>query len=358
IELGEIEAVLTARADIARAVVIVREDQPGDKRIVAYPVPADGAAPDPAALRKHVAAALPDYMVPSAFLALDALPLTPNGKLDRRALPAPEYGVDKAGRAPRTPQEEILCGLFAEVLGVPRVTVDDSFFDLGGHSLAAIRLAGRIRTTFDAEMSVRRLFETPTVAGLAEAIGTGGGARTPLVARERPERVPVSFAQRRLWFLNQLEGPSATYNIPTTLRLSGALDADALRAALGDVVARHESLRTVFGEDADGPYQRVLDPRHARPELTPVHITEAGLEEELRRAARHGFDLAAELPLRAWLFRTGADEHVLMVLVHHIVSDGGWSTPLLVRDLTTAYTSRSTGRAPDWAPLPVQYADY
>ncbi|MEV0276877.1 amino acid adenylation domain-containing protein [Streptomyces sp. NPDC050610] len=358
IELGEIETVLTAHTDIARAVVIVREDQPGDKRIVAYPVPGDGAVLDPAALRKHVAASLPDYMVPSAFLSLDALPLTPNGKLDRNALPAPEYGVDKAGRAPRTPQEEILCGLFAEVLGVPRVTVDDSFFDLGGHSLAAIRLAGRIRSTFDAEMSVRRLFETPTVAGLAEAIGTGGGARTALAARPRPERVPVSFAQRRLWFLNQLEGPSATYNIPTTLRLSGALDADALRAALGDVVERHESLRTVFGEDADGPYQRVLDPWSARPELTPVRTTEERLEEELRRAARHGFDLATELPLRAWLFETGVDEHVLMVLVHHIVSDGGWSTPLLVRDLTTAYTSRSTGQTPDWAPLPVQYADY
>ncbi|MFE7115549.1 amino acid adenylation domain-containing protein, partial [Streptomyces sp. NPDC057654] len=358
IELGEIEAALTAHSDITRAVVIVREDQPGDKRIVAYPVPADGAALDPAALRKHVAASLPDYMVPSAFLALDALPLTPNGKLDRKALPAPEYGVDKAGRAPRTPQEEILCGLFAEVLGVSRVTVDDSFFDLGGHSLAAIRLAGRIRSTFDAEMSVRRLFETPTVAGLAEAIGTGGGARTALAARPRPDRVPVSFAQRRLWFLNQLEGPSATYNIPTTLRLSGALDADALRAALGDVVVRHESLRTVFGEDADGPYQRVLDPWSARPELTPVRTTEPGLEEELRRAARHGFDLSSELPLRAWLFETGPDEHVLMVLVHHIVSDGGWSTPLLVRDLTTAYTSRSMGQAPDWAPLPVQYADY
>ncbi|WP_143664382.1 non-ribosomal peptide synthetase, partial [Streptomyces sp. NRRL B-24572] len=356
--LGEIEAALTDRPEISRGAVVVREDRPGDKRLVAYAVPADGRTVDHVLLRKQLSATLPDYMVPSAFVTLDALPLTPNGKLDRAALPAPEYGLESLGRAPRTPQEEILCGLFAEVLGVERVTVDEDFFAHGGHSLLALRLMARIRSTFDVELPVRQLFETPTVAGLAGLIGAGGSARPPLVAGPRPERIPVSFAQRRLWFLNRLEGPSATYNIPTTLRLSGALDRDALRAALADVVERHETLRTVFAEDAEGPYQVVLAAADARPDFTEARTDEAGLPEALLGAARYGFDLAAEIPLRAFLFETGPDEHVLMLLVHHIASDGGWSTPLLVRDLTAAYAARCTGDAPGWAPLPVQYADY
>ncbi|MFD9410729.1 amino acid adenylation domain-containing protein [Streptomyces sp. NPDC059989] len=358
IELGEIETAVAAHPDVARAAVLVREDHPGDKRLVAYAVPAADRAIDHALLRKHVAAALPEYMVPAAFVTLDALPLTPNGKLDRAALPAPAYGVESTGRAPRTPQEEILCGLFAEVLGVARISVDEDFFARGGHSLLALRLMTRVRATLGVDLPVRQLFETPTVAGLAGLLGSGDAARLPLTARPRPERVPVSFAQRRLWFLGRLEGPTAAHNIPTTLRLSGSLDRDALSSALADVVTRHETLRTIFAEDAEGPHQILLTPEQARPEPVFARTDEAGLAEELRRAARRGFDLAVEPPLRAHLFRLGPDEHVLMLLVHHIASDGGWSTPIMVRDLTTAYAARCAGEAPAWTPLPVQYADY
>ncbi|MFF0745875.1 amino acid adenylation domain-containing protein [Streptomyces sp. NPDC004111] len=359
IELGEIETVLAEHPNVARSAVVVREDTPGDKRLVAYAVAAPDRRVDHAVLRRHMGAALPEYMVPTAFVTLDALPLTPNGKLDRAALPAPAYGVESAGRAPRTPQEEILCGLFAEVLGVARITVDEDFFARGGHSLLALRLMTRIRATFGVELPVRQLFETPTVSGLAALVATGDAARTPLTARlPRPARIPVSFAQRRLWFLGRLEGPSAAHNIPTTLRLTGSLDREALRAALADVTTRHETLRTIFAEDAEGPHQIVLDPARARPEPLVTATDEEGLPEELRRAARRGFDLAAEPPLRVHLFELGPDEHVLMLLVHHIASDGGWSTPVLVRDLTAAYTARCSGEAPGWSELPVQYADY
>ncbi|MFE1839311.1 amino acid adenylation domain-containing protein [Streptomyces sviceus] len=359
IELGEIETVLADHPDVARVAVLVREDAPGDQRIVAYVVPAGAqSGPHHTLLRKYAAASLPEYMVPAAFVTLDALPLTPNGKLDRAALPAPAYGLENTGRAPRTPQEEILCGLFAEVLGVPRVSVDEDFFSRGGHSLLALRLMTRVRSTLGVDLPVRQLFETPTVAGLAELLGSGDAARPALEARPRPERVPVSFAQRRLWFLSRLEGPSAAHNIPTTLRLSGSLDREALAAALADVVTRHESLRTVFAEDAKGPHQIVLAPEQARPEPLVTRTDEASLADELRRAARQGFDLAAEPPLRTHLFELGPDEHVLMLLVHHIASDGGWSTPVLVRDLTTAYAARCAGEAPAWSPLPVQYADF
>ncbi|NYS19621.1 hypothetical protein HFP43_19445 [Streptomyces sp. SJ1-7] len=296
-------------------------------------------------------------MVPSAFVALDTLPLNPSGKLDRAALPAPEYGPARGGRSPRTPHEVILCGLFAEVLGLPEVFVDDDFFALGGHSLLATRLAGRIRATLGEELTIRQFFETPTVAGLAAAFGSGGPSRPPLLAAERSARIPLSSAQQRLWFLHRFEGRSHTYNVPTALRLSGAVDRGALTEALADLARRHEALRTVFAEDADGPYQTVLDAADARPALTLRESTEEDVVADLEREARHTFDIGTEAPLRAALFTVGPDEHVLLVLVHHIATDG-WSMPLLVRDLTTAYAARCAGEAPAWAPLPVQYADY
>ncbi|MEV0281340.1 non-ribosomal peptide synthase/polyketide synthase [Streptomyces sp. NPDC050610] len=355
VETGEVEAALAGHPAVARAAVIVREDRPGDKRLVAYAVTSGDA--EAGELRRHVADTLPDYMVPSAVVVLDALPLTPNGKLDRKALPAPEYGGTAAGRAPRSPQEEILCGIFADVLGVPKATIDDSFFDLGGHSLLATQLVSRVRGVLDVELSIRQLFEEPTVAGLAAAIGAAGTARAALAPRDRGERIPASFAQQRLWFLGQFEGPNATYNLPAALRLTGRLDREALRHALDDVVERHESLRTVFAEDAEGPYQRVVDAAASRPELTVATVTEEELPGELRRAARHGFDLTAEIPVRATLFELAPDEHVLLLLVHHIAGDG-WSMGRLAADFSTAYAARRTGAAPDWAPLPVQYADY
>ena len=236
--------------------MIAREDQPGDKRLIAYVVAAAGASVDVAALRAHVAASLPDYMVPSAVVVLERLPLTPNGKLDRAALPAPELCSDGLRRAPRTPQEEVLCSLFAEVLGVGRLGIDDDFFALGGHSLLAMRLISRIRASLDVELTIRSLFEAPTVAGLARGLADAQAARPALRPVARPSELPLSFAQRRLWFLDRLEGASATYTIPLAVRLAGTLDRDALEAALGDVVERHESLRTVFPDHARGSTAR------------------------------------------------------------------------------------------------------
>ncbi|WP_244203269.1 condensation domain-containing protein, partial [Streptomyces rhizosphaericus] len=340
------------------AAVLVREDRPGDQRLVGYVVPESGTALDVAAVRADLATALPEYMVPSAVVTLDALPLTAHGKLDRKALPAPEYGATSRGREPRSPREEILCGLFAEVLGVPAVGVDDSFFDLGGHSLLATRLAARIRSSLGVELTVRQVFSAPTVVALAKAIDTVHEGRSAVVrASHRPERLPLSFAQRGLWFLNRLEGPSPTYNMPVSLRLTGELDPAALRAALADVVGRHESLRTVFGEDAEGAYQRVLPVAEAVPVLEVVQTGADGLDAALTEAARYGFELTDEIPMRAWLFEVAEREHVLLVLVHHIAGDG-WSMPLLAQDLTAAYTARSAGNAPAWSELPVQYADY
>ncbi|KUM78491.1 non-ribosomal peptide synthetase [Streptomyces curacoi] len=311
-----------------------------------------------AALRGHVRERLPEYMVPSALVAVGGIPLSPNGKLDRRALPAPEFTTASDGQAPRTPYEEILAGLFAEVLGLDQVGVDDDFFRLGGHSLLATRLVGRIRAELGVETPVRSVFEAGTVAGLAARLAAAQTARSPLTPRDRPERVPLSFAQQRLWFLHRFEGPSTTYNTTTMLRLRGELDVSALRAAVVDVVHRHESLRTLIVEDGDGtPYQRILPADDVTPDVPCTEIAGSALGDALTAQAAHRFDLSTEIPLRAKVFRCAADDHVLALVIHHIASDGSSAAPL-VRDLTTAYTARRDGRAPAWRPLAVQYADY
>ncbi|MER8072090.1 amino acid adenylation domain-containing protein [Streptomyces sp. NPDC094034] len=359
IEPGEIEAVLAEHASVARSVVVVREDTPGDKRLTAYAVPVAGEAVPADLLRRHVADRLPDYMVPSAFVTLDALPLTPNGKLDRNALPAPEHTMDESGRSPRSPREEILCGLFAEVLGVESVSIDDGFFDLGGHSLLATRLVSRIRTVLGVEVGIRSLFEAPTVAGLVNRLDEGDRVREPLVRRVRPEVLPVSFAQRRLWFLGQLEGVSATYNIPLALRLTGVLDVEALRGALADVAGRHESLRTVFPQVDGEPRQHVLAGAETVPECVVERVSEAGVPAAVGAVVTAGFDLERDLPWRVRVLDVtdAPGECLLVMVVHHIAADG-WSMVPLAKDLSQAYAARCQGAAPEWRPLAVQYADY
>ncbi len=356
IELGEVEAVLAGLPGVGQAAVAVREDQPGDRRLAGYVVPAGGAVLDPRVLREACGRTLPGYMVPSAVTVLERLPLSANGKLDRRALPAPEYAAT-ASRLPATAREQALCEVFAQVLGLDQVGVEDSFFDLGGHSLLATRLVSRIRVVLGAEVPVRAVFEHPTPALLAAVADGAEPARPPLVPVPRPERVPLSFAQARLWFLEQFHGPGTAYNLSFAWRLHGRLDAAALAGALNDVVGRHESLRTKFSVDGGQPYQHIIPAGEAD---VPVIITTARPDELaglVAAAAGYVFDLAGELPIRAWLFTVSRDEHVLVLLCHHTAADG-WSMQVLMEDLAAAYQARREGRVPGWAPLPVQYADY
>ncbi|MFE9421944.1 amino acid adenylation domain-containing protein [Kitasatospora sp. NPDC006697] len=362
VEPGEIAAVLASHPEVEQAVVIAREDVAGDKRLVAYVVVEELEETDTealaAALKALVGTRLPEHMVPAAVVALAELPLTGNGKLDRKALPAPEYGARAAeSRAAATPAELGLCQVFAEVLGLDSVGVDDNFFELGGHSLLATRLVNRVRAAMGVELEIRAVFQTPTVAELAAGLPATGPVRPELAQRERPERVPLSYAQQRLWFIGQLEGMSAAYNSPIALRLTGVLDVPVLAAALRDVLERHEVLRTVFPTQDGEPYQQVLALDELAWELPVVAAGAADQAELLAGAAGHRFDLATEIPLKAWLFEVSPTEHLLTVVVHHVAGDG-WSMGPLAADLSAAFAARAEGRAPEWQPLPVQYADY
>ena len=356
VELGEVEAVLAGLPGVAQAVAVVREDRPGDRRLVGYVVPGPGGGAGGAGLRELAGRVLPEYMVPAAVVEVAELPLTPNGKVDRRALPAPDLAGLAGSRRPRTPQEEVLCEIFADVLGLPRVGIDDSFFELGGHSLLATRLAARVRSVLGAELGIRSVFESPTVAGLAARLDGARPARSPVRPAPRGGHVPLSFAQLRLWFLSRLEGPAATYHLPLVVRLRGGLDVAALDAALADLIGRHESLRTVFPDTGGHPRQLVLGVS-AWPGLAVVPAAGPELDGLVAAAVREGFDLSREVPLRARLFALSPDEHVLALVVHHIAADG-WSLAPMVRDLGAAYRARRRGAAPAWEPLPVQYADY
>ncbi|MGH3757813.1 amino acid adenylation domain-containing protein [Actinophytocola sp.] len=345
VEPGEIETVLTSHPAVTRAAVVAAEG-----RLVAYVVA--GVVAGEADLRGYLTRRLPDYLVPAAIVPVDGLPLTVNGKLDVRALPAPEF---TPGREPATRTEEVLCGLFADVLGVERVGADDGFFELGGHSLLATRLISRARTAFGVDLAIRDLFEAPTVAGLADRVAAAiAPAQPQLTARERPHELPLSPAQQRLWLLQQL-GDSATYNFPLVFRLRGALDLDAWRAALADVVARHEALRTVFVERDGVPYQRIVPAMD--PVVEVVDRTEHTVADTVADAVARPFELATELPLRVTVARVTDSEHVVVVLLHHITTDE-WSDRPFLRDLADAYTARVRGTAPEWTPLAVQYADY
>ncbi|MFD2415742.1 amino acid adenylation domain-containing protein [Amycolatopsis pigmentata] len=356
IELGEIETALAAHPDIAQATVVAREDRPGDRLLAAYLVPAGDRTPDANDLRRSVAESLPDYMVPTAMVFLTEMPLNSSGKIDRAALPAPVLGTGPADQGDRSAREEILCGLFAEVLGRDSVGVDDGFFELGGHSLLVTRLISRVRSALGVELTVRAVFETPTAAGLAARLDAAFAPPQPaLRPAARAEVVPLSFAQQRLWFLHRLEGPSPTYNISFGLRLRGVLNRDALASALRDVVARHETLRTIYPEVDGVARQHVLD--QVSVDLVISDVTAARLTDAIERAARHPFDLATEIPLRAELLVADAEECTLVLVLHHIAADGSSLNPL-VRDLASAYEARCAGKAPEWEPLPVQYADY
>ncbi|WP_316524401.1 non-ribosomal peptide synthetase [Kitasatospora brasiliensis] len=352
IELGEVEAAFTAHPAVGQVCATVRQDQPGDKRLVAY-VTGEVEADE---LRGFVTDRLPGYMLPAAIVVLDELPVNPNGKVDRKALPAPDYNGADGGREPRTATERALCELFAEVLGLARISIDDNFFDRGGHSLLATKLVSRIRAGLGAELPIRTLFDHPTVALLAAALPDSATARPALRPAERPERVPLSSAQQRLWFIEQFEGSSALYNTPVAVRLTGAVDLPALEQAVRDVVERHEVLRTVFPTVDGQPHQLVTEAREVT--LRQLRVAdEAELRTALVAAGEEVFDLAHDLPVRATLLSLPRDEHVLLVLMHHIASDG-WSVAPLFRDLAEAYEARRTGTAPERAPLPVQYADY
>ena len=358
IELGEIETVIARLVNVAKAVVAVHEGARGDKLLVAYVVPADTSAGlDVADLRAQAAKSLPGYMVPAAFMVLDSLPVTTSGKVDRKALPAPDFPASAARAEPRNPQEDILCRAFADVLGLPTVGIHDNFFELGGHSLLMTRLSARIGAALDVRIPIATLFDAPTVAEVAKLLAAGYTAQPVLRPVPHGNLLPLAWPQRGLWFLHRLEGPSPTYNIPDVQRLSGPLDKEALRAALLDIVARHEALRTIFVEHDSEPYQQIVGADAIGDRLEIVQVTEEELDAAVESAVRYSFDLASEPPFRWWLFEFGPTDFVMVMIIHHIASDG-WSMAPLCQEIAIAYTARIQDAGPDWEPLPVQYGDY
>ena len=365
IEPGEIEAVLRQHPDVREVLVMARTDG-GDVRLVAYVVSGTAAS---AALRDFMKGRLPDYMVPAAFVMLDRLPLTPSGKVDRRALPAPDFGVGDAGFvALRTPTEEILAGMFEEVLAFGGVQASGSvgasadFFALGGHSLLATRLVTRVQETFGVDLPLRALFEAPTVGGLAEHVDALRRADLPVLApivpvdRDRP--LPLSFAQERLWLLERIQGEYLLYNFSTMMRLGGAPDHGALERALGEVVRRHETLRTTFAETDAGLVQVVAPfAGFTLPVEDLAGLDEAGVRRNARDEAMRPYDLSAGPLFRARLLRVDGDGHLLQLCMHHIVTDG-WSAGVMLRELSALYGAYRDGRPSPLPELPVQYADF
>ncbi|MET0396200.1 MAG: amino acid adenylation domain-containing protein [Longimicrobiaceae bacterium] len=362
IEPGEVEAALRRQEAVRECVVVACEDRSGERRLAAYVV----GQVDAGELRANIRQSLPEYMVPDVFVALDALPLSPNGKVDRGALPAPEHGAREGCVTPRTPVEEVLAGIWTEVLGQERVGATDHFFELGGHSLLGARVISRIREVFAVELSLRVLFEAPCLEALAERVEDARRAGVPPSARvtrvERDGVLPLSFAQERLWFLDRLQPGSTAYNVPGAFRLTGQADERALKRALGEIVRRHEALRTAF-RDADGSPVQVIGSFRgfALPSVDLSGLTETDRANEARRrvseAAALPFDLSAGPTLRAKLLRLGPEEHVLLLSMHHIATDG-WSMGVLLGELSRLYGAFREGRESPLPELQVQYADY
>nr|WP_280498557.1 non-ribosomal peptide synthetase [Nocardia farcinica] len=364
IELGEIDTALIAHPDIDFAATVGRTLPSGAPALVSYVLSRAGSAVDTAEVLEFVRKSLPSYMVPAAIVVLDELPLNAVGKLDRDALPAPQFAV-KAYRPPATPLEQIIADVFAALLRPDagpeeRIGADDDFFELGGNSLLATQAVARIGSAVGLAVPVRVMFEKSTVAGLAALIESmDAPARPPLRPMPRPARVPLSYAQQRMWFLNRFDPGSGVNNIPVAVRLSGTLDVPALRAAIADVVERHEVLRTVYPEVDGAGVQVVLpidDPR-ALPELSLISVSEDSVADRVAAAVTEGFDVTAAPPVRLRLLAIDDREYVLVCVVHHIAGDGFSMRPL-TRDLMTAYAARVEGKTPELAPLPVQYADY
>jgi amino acid adenylation domain-containing protein len=361
IELGEIEAALQAHPGVEACAVIAREDQPGEKRLVAYVVTNSAVA---APFRGFLKDRLPEYMIPSAFVEMDHLPLTPNGKVDRKALPAPEREWTERNRyvGPRNGAEEILCGLFAEVLNRDRVSVHDDFFAIGGHSLLATKLVSRIRSTFGVDVALRRVFESPTIAKLATQLQGYGKTQTSLRRHLNVERAPLSYSQRRLWAIDQLRGSSAEYNMPQALRLRGRLDVNALRRAVQTIIDRHESLRTHFGEEQGPPVQIIA---HSLTVEIPLEDLSLLSETEQQRQVmaflnnewREPFDLAHGPLLRMKLLKLAEEDHVLLRTFHHVVSDG-WSLGVFMNEFRKLYEAYLQDRANPLPDLPLQFADF
>lgn len=368
IELGEIEGTLGQHPVVLQAIVQAQEVGSGEKRLVAYVVAARESRPTASELRGFLKDKLPEHMVPAVFVLLDAFPLTTNGKVNRQALPTPDDRrpeLDQIFVACRTPTEELLAAIWSQVLGVERVGIYDNFFQLGGHSLLATQVVSRIREAFQVEMPLRRLFEAPTVVGLAESIDVGRGAgllASPIVPVPRDGELPLSFAQQRLWFIDQLEPGGSVYNFPAAVRLKGPLNVAALKHSLHEIVKRHEALRTTFAI-VDGRPVQVIAPLLTLP--LPIvdlrYLSETEREFEVQRRAtneaQRPFDLAEGPLVRTTVLRLGENEHVGLLTMHHIVSDG-WSTGILIREMAVLYDAFCSDRPASLPQLPIQYADF
>jgi amino acid adenylation domain-containing protein len=372
VEPGGIESVLKEHTAVAQAVVMARDAErlKEQKRLIAYVVPSKKPGPTVSDLRRFVSGRVPEYMVPSAFVLLDALPLLPNGKINRRALPSHEAvrpELEEEFMPPRTPEEEILAGIWADLLNVERIGVLDNFFELGGHSLLAARVASRIREVFGVDLPLRRLLESPTIADLAASIETArqtsGALRIPPIEpAPRHEHLPLSFAQQRLWFIDQLESGGVAYNIPIIVRLTGTLNTPALHQSFTEILRRHEVLRTSFALVNGSPAQVIAPARQIRLSVVDLQEVDEPRREAVARRlaaleAKQSFDLTKAPLLRVTLLRLNADEHLMLLTIHHIACDQ-WSFNVLIGELTELYTAYCEGRPSPLPELSIQYADF